>query len=63
MGHSISPPLRRSVWALTAQQVVRSPVCTVLRLTAADLAVLAGDKHARKINARMFAPGQNGQID
>ena len=55
--------LRRSVWALTAQQLVRSPVCTVLRLTAADLAVLAGDKHARNSNARMFDPGQNGQID
>ena len=39
--------LRRSVWALTAQQLVRTPACTVLRLTAAE---------------RMFAPGQNGQI-
>ena len=60
--HVLSPALawpdralRRSVWALTAQQLVRSPVCTVLRGTAADLAVLARDKHARKINARMFA--------
>ena len=33
--------LRRTVWALTAQQLVRTPVCMVLRCTAADLAVLA----------------------
>ena len=39
--------LRRTVWALTAQQLVRTPVYTVLRCTAADLAVLAGGKHAR----------------
>ena len=39
--------LRRTVWALTAQQLVRTPVYTVLRCTAADLAVLAGGKYAR----------------
>ena len=39
--------LRRTVWALTAQQLLRTPVCMVLRGTAADLAVLAGGKHAR----------------
>ena len=54
--------LRRSVWALTAQQLVRSPVCTVLRCTAADLAVLAGAKCVHISNARTFDPGQNGQI-
>ena len=39
--------LRRTVWAKTAQQLLRTPVCMVLRGTAADLAVLAGGKHAR----------------
>ena len=36
--------------------------CTVLHLTAANLAVLAGGKHARIYFARVFVPGQNGQI-
>ena len=41
---------------------MRTPVCMVLRVTAADLAVLAGGKHAQISFTRMFAPGQNGQI-